>query len=238
MIIEFENPNLMDEYFKSILDYKENDNICVDKILEKKDKYMSKLNKSRFLNDKNINDEFYYSILSELSNVILEKNDYLEILSSMNNKEYIKIDTIKTSLLANKRIPTSILFEIAYTKDFNYDSNHYYTIDELNNSINNKDIVLLDKLYNIDNIDFNNVNENEKSCLFEIINYIDFLNPNSKLYLYTLKYIRNNISEKFLDEKLNEYKNNIYREIEYVVHFDEIGDSRVISDNFVKKLYR
>ena len=234
MKIEFDKPDLTKEYVEAIINKRRNGNIDVTNIINRINHYYSKIDDMNLITVLSMSDKIFYTILSDLANIKLDRNDEMNILSLMNNKNYTHTHLINTTMLAHRKVPTTVSYLITADEDVIIDENHLYTASELSQLIDRKDLVILDKIYNTKDITIPSKSELEFG--FEVYNSKRFLNEKDSLYLYTLKYIRKIVSNELIDEAKRKYKEDLNSEIDYVINFNNEDDSKEVSDELRKIL--
>ena len=233
MKTDYVKPNLTNVFFKAIEDYKNNYFISfnTDKIIEEYNKYKSLIKEYELLLEDNINDEVYMYFLHDIVNIKLEHKDYIKIMSKKNNIDYKKIEVLNTHTFANRKIPTRICYLCIMSNKV--DNNHHYTNSEINDLINSKDIILINKIYETCyeyKFDF----KEEKD--FKIIDLDSFMDKNSDMYPYTVEYLKSKINKDILLKEYNKFINKLNEEVDYITNFNTEGKSENISKELVLKL--
>lgn len=240
MKITFKKPNLKKEYLTILVD---SDNISdknkndISLVTDKIDYYLCIIDKYKLLIDdkRNIPDSVFLNNLSKISNFELAEEDYLNILSNTFNKKYNKIKNIYTNMFANKRVMNRVSYKVAIDEKTNIIDNKIYTLDELNQLIDNNDIILLKEKFIKDKVNKNEIID--KYIKLNITSYDDFLNSQKYIYKYTLKYIRKNISKELLIQKLDDFIKKLKNEINNITNNKYlINNSEIISNNIKEEL--
>ena len=101
-------------------------------------------------NRRSITDKEFYDMLEEIAFIEWDEEDYYKIIGKAENIEYVGDDTILTTMeqfvSTNEELEdigywddeTGINLRILYTKDFEIDDEHFYTIEEIERLIAEK----------------------------------------------------------------------------------------------------
>lgn len=182
-------------------------------------------------NRRKISDKDFYSMLNEFA-YIGDWDDYdcYNVLEMAYNTKFAGYDTINTTM------HTTVLeteghgrdfswwdeeigvdFKILYTKDFEVDYEHFYTIEEIKKLIAEKKILI--------------VSEEERSLAWEEDNYKkekyqrfdyaydeynikhEFFDETGKFYKYTLKYIKKKLNSRQLKKLYSEHLDHVECEV-------------------------
>lgn len=172
-------------------------------------------------NRRSITDKEFYDMLEEIAFIEWDEEDYYKIIGKANNIEYVGDDTILTTMeqfvSTNEELEdigywddeTGISLKILYTKDFEIDDEHFYTIEEIERLITEKKIFVIweeqrtfycgedfePEQYKSFGYDYYESEEMER----------DFFAENGKYFLYTLKYIKEKINTKSLKKFYNSH---------------------------------
>ena len=214
MKITFNKPSLMQEYFSILQERSINPNyVDLSFVTNKLNYYIDNINNYKLLSEekRGVPDSVFYIILKEIANVEFETKDYLEILSEYNCKTYNRIDTIYTTMLANKKMATRITYEAAICREMNFYQNHLFSVKELNFLTNNKSFVLIKEHDITDTI--KNYYKIDTKTNYQTTDYDSFTDVNSNIYPYTLKHIKKLATKSLIKEEMEDYIKKLKEEI-------------------------
>lgn len=185
--IDYDNQKELNQLFNKYL-------ICIenlDKLIEKR---------------RNISDEEFIRVLNDIDcRYKLDTDDMIKIVSLMNNKKYIDYYCMNTTMYS----PTSkncINYNIVYTEEARFEPFHYYSIEEIQNLVNKKEIVLL----NESNVDLWNFNDSK----YRTEEYIYFKTLGLNLDNYFLNSWFHELNYYFINTKeFNEYDKAVLKYI-------------------------
>lgn len=180
-----------------------------------------------------LTDKELYKLLEKIYSISFDGEDYLEVLSKCNNKQYTYIHKIPTKMIftdvKNKEHDGVFdwwnqIYQIhlfAATSDqFKFNDDKMYSIEEINELLSSGDIVILN--YRAKAIDNNKefVQDNYESTSpldIEIMNHNNdmskFISNNSSLFGELL---RKRCTKKSILKDVGEFVNDLNREIKYV----------------------
>lgn len=97
---------------------------------------------------RNISDAKFANILNDMMcTYLLNTDDIVKIVSLMNNKKYIDCTPMYTTMYHDTlQYKYCVDYNIVYTEKAEFDPSHYYTKEEIQNLVNQKEIVLLKKV--------------------------------------------------------------------------------------------
>ncbi|MBR4178394.1 MAG: hypothetical protein IKR57_03490 [Bacilli bacterium] len=237
MKIEFEKPNLIQEYFTLLLSdkVKGNGNNDVSSVTNKIDYYVSKIDTYKLLmnKDRALPNSVFLDLLKEISRIKLEEKDILNILSLKENANYNRILILSTDMIAKRKNTTYVSLKVASTSLLN--TKHIYTIDEINNLIEDKTIVVLGEYLKSFNLE--KYKTHEKYMKYDYFSNSDFVDKEGRLYVCTLQYIRNTIKDEMLKKELDNYIRLLKIEIDKVTNNKYlINNSSIISKDISEQL--
>ena len=182
-------------------------------------------------NRRKIEDKDFYSMLNEFAYIGgWDEYDCYNVLEIAYNTKFAGYATINTTMHAtvqkteghgrdfswwNEEI--GVDFKILYTKDFEVDYEHFYTIEEIKKLIAEKKILI--------------VSEEERSLAWEEDNYKkekyqrfdyayddysmkhEFFDETGKFYKYTLKYIKKKLNSRQLKKLYSEHLDHVEGEV-------------------------
>ena len=237
MKISFKKPNLTLEYYSILLE----DNISkvskndVSRVTNKINYYIDKIDNYQLLINDQVNDNIYYKLLSDIADIAFEKEDYVNILSMMNNKKYKRINRIKTSMLAHRRMATRVEYEAALSERIKKSENYIYNVRNISELTNSKDMILLKEILTPGVLP--NYKDYETHHKFSTLDYKNFTNPDSEYYIYMVKYFKENIDKEELRKELDNYVNSLYNEINRITTNNFlINNSKIISNDIKSEL--
>ncbi len=235
MKIVFKKPNLVEEYLKSLIESYDTKKIDVSSIMSRINDYFKVADSFDVLlnHSDSMPNSMYYLILSDICSITLEKDDYLKIISDVNDKKYNKVMTIKTTMKENKKTSSRVTYESFVSDDAGILKNQILNKKELKESIDNKSIVLIYERH--ERKDFGKHEFTEKKEDFKLTNYKDFIDKNNYLILYTSKYIRENISKERLKNELSIYLSFLKEEINHIINYSTILNNSVIISKRVEE---
>lgn len=182
-------------------------------------------------NRRKISNEDFYNMLNEFA-FISGWNDYdcCNVLEMVYKTKFVNKTIINTTMYSTNKIikrhgkdfscldeEVGISFKILYTKDFDVDYEHSYTIKEIEELISEKKIVILSELERNLTLNENNYKKEKYQrfeCAYNDYNMkYEFLNKKGKYYKYTLKYIKKELNTRELKNLFLRYLNHIESEI-------------------------
>ena len=237
MEINFKKPSLTMEYYSILLD----DNISyrgrndVSKVTDKINYYIDKIDNYKTICKDEVDDKQFYSLLTQIAKINLNKEDYINILELMNNKNYNRISKIKTSMIANRKMATRVEYEAILSDRIKKDNNYIYTVRNISELTESNDLVLLrEKLVPLIDIDSKKL---EKYFKFNTLNFNDFLNPDDEKNSYLIKYIRSMINKDDIKKELKNYILELNTEINRIISREYIiNNSKIISNDINSEL--
>ena len=237
MKLEFNKPNLIQEYFTILLRDKinENGNNDVSIVTNKIDYYIDKIKNYKLLSEENRNipNTIFLSLLEEISSLKLEEKDYLNILSLKEGIEYKNTVILNTDMIAKRKKTTYVSFKAAASQPIN--TKHIYTLEELNNLIDDKAIIILGEYLKTFNLE--RYATYEKYIKYDYYSYDDFINKNGRLFIYTLQYIRNSVTSERIKKELDIYIELLKSEINKITNNKYlINNSSIISKDISEEL--
>lgn len=223
MHIDFEVPNIEHAFYDDLYS-----SVKKSEVIKKIEEYLKRAEEVKEIVSKNskINNEDLVSLLSNsLSEITLDYEDYLKILTNANGKEYIGFATIKTTMVRKVVLTEGYgdsfdfwedlvytKYKIIYSSDICIKNEHYYSIKELKKMIKNKNIIIIEEQEK--ELD-TRMKKTEDYRSFDILNFKDFLDPENSLYSYTIDYIKIKIS--LLRKKLRKYLKKLNSEINDII---------------------
>ena len=216
------------------VDYKDI-NSKIEKLLHGSESCIEMIN-----NINTISDIDFYNKLEEFAHISeWNDDDCYSVIEMAYNIKFVGEDIIKTTMCEviqqfegygddysyfDEEI--GINLKILYTEDFKIDNNHYYRVEEIEKLINEKKIVVLceeERDMGLNKFKKESYHHFESAYDCYSMKY-EFFNENGKFFLYTLKYIKEQLSIKKLEELFNEYRKQINFEINEVINGNNLND--------------
>ncbi len=174
----------------------------------------------------------YYSFLIHLCSISLSEEEYLEILSRGNNKEYVGFAKIKTTMsriailteghghsfdYSQERIGT--VYTVAKTASVTLDDEHFYTLDELKSLISKGEIIIIEEHdYNrAFNGEFHSAPEEYQT--FPITSISRLASPTSRYSTVYYEYIKSQMNRVNILKIRATYLKELYSEVEDIKSF-------------------
>lgn len=237
MKVDYNKIEFSDEFLR--LGFKNEDrlyeSIDITPVSEKIDKSINDIKKYNKLikNYDDMSGTIFNDFIKELANIELEQEDYLNILSFVNGKEYDRVSTIETSMITRSKLPFRISYKAAISKGLFVLPGHIYNTKELSELVDTNSIVLLEEVHKPLNSSYDEI---EYRVPFNVYSKKDFTSEDGELYIVTLKYIKNKFSSELLRNKMDEYIKYLEDEIRYMCSFGNNNSNyREVSQELKRK---
>lgn len=173
--------------------------------------YLNKIDYYQTLLNKDVDDLTFYEALNKVSNIILEKKDYLEILSIIHNNSYQDFIEITTKMVGRfySEKEKYISYIGAYSLGVKIDPLYFYSKEEIKKLLKEKKLLLVEEIKNdfaiLENDSQFLLNQKEEYEELPLFNLATLNTENKDV----LSYIRSNVDIEEIRKSFNEYSENL-----------------------------
>ena len=220
-----EKDNLKREFFEALFSkiYELNKEDNINRLYDLfKKKFLTA--KSVYASDLSAMNDYDFNMFAHIYyNINLDINDYIDIYGKANNKKYFYINGLNTNIYTEVPIfknidmgihspwvltPVKLGYRVLMDDSIKFNSNKEYSVEELCELVKNKNVIILESLYN--DVDINNKNVN-------FVDELPFKNGQEKDDAYYREFInklRLVLTDKRKLEDLKKYLLNFKKELD------------------------